>query len=759
MSRFARMIASVCLLGFAAMAFGETNALPDKLTVEWIHSKEARQLSATPALHFAGANLMMYDRRLPEAERTIEIIDPKSGDVLVRVDRDKALASLDELMPDAKSSGGQGDGENSDDEEDRELEWPGVVSADGMHGIYIKSGDIFLLDVAASTFTRLTESDDKEKSARFSPDGKTIGFIRDNDLYVLDVASGKEKRLTRDGSETTLNGTLSWVYWEELFGRSDRGYEFSPDSKRIAFLQFDDSPVDVMTFVDPRPNGTKVIRQRYPKAGTTNPRVRAGIIDLASKKTTWIDLGTNPYEYIARLVWRPDGSSLVVQTMDRAQQNLDVFLADAATGKVRHLFRDTDDAWIDVHDDMVFLDGGQRFLWVSSRKGQGHIFLYEITETGARVVRQLTSGDWSVIESASRPNGTRGAIAAVDEDKKLVYFMSGRKSHLEGHLERVGLDGKGLAQVTTDEGSHSTSWGTRSDIFIDNHSSFTRPSALDLRTSDGKLVRRVNETSDEVATHFGFSPTELITVKADDGFELSATIQRPMDFDASKRYPVIVNVYGGPASPRVRNRWAGSLSDQLLCQEGYLLFTIDPRTSTLMGKPTTRLLLRNFYGEKEAADIVAGVRWLKTQPYVDPERVGVTGWSGGGSTTLSVMTRSEEFRAGIAGAGVYDYRLYDTIYTERFMKLPEDNVEGYKGAEWVSRVDKLHGRVLLIHGTYDDNVHPQNTWRLVDALEKAGVVFDLAMYPMQKHGFRGEEVRLHLDKTRIEFWKRELGGE
>jgi dipeptidyl-peptidase 4 len=725
---------------------------PDKLTVEWIHSEDARLASEIPSFRFAGPRLMRYDVTRPVGERTIELLDPATGEVALRVDRAKALESLVALLPKAKET------LDSDGEPKDWLGLPSEIGADGGRALYVHEGDVFVLDFASSAYRRLTTSETKEKSARVSPDGRSVAFVRENDLYVVDLESGAEKRLTRDGSETTLNGTLSWVYWEELFGRSDRGYSFSPDSKRIAYFQFDESPVDVMTYVDPRPDATKVVRQRYPKAGTTNPRVRAGIVDLEGAATTWIDLGAFPYEYLARIDWMPDSSGLVVQTLDRAQQNLDVFMADAANGDVRHLFRETDDGWVDVRDDLVFLDGGKRFLWVSSRKGHDHVFLYELTTGGVRLVRQVTSGDWSVFKGAKRADGVDVAIAAVDEAKQTVFFMSGMKSHLETHLHAVGLDGKGLRQLTRDDGVHATVWSADGRWLVDTHSSVTRPPGADLRSADGAVVKRLFEQPTRVADHFGFTQPELMTVKAPDGFELPALMQRPKSFDPEKRYPAIVNVYGGPAAPRVRNRWTGGLLDHLLNAEGYVVFTIDPRTSTAMGKPTTKLLLRDFYGEREAADIVAGVRWLKAQPWVDPERVGVTGWSGGGSTTLSVMTRSKEFRAGIAGAGVYDYRLYDTIYTERYMKHPEENPKGYEQTALASRAADLHGRLLLIHGSYDDNVHPQNTWRLVDELVKAGIVFDLAIYPMQKHGFTSEKAKLHLSKTRLDFWKRELGA-
>ncbi|MDA8019442.1 MAG: S9 family peptidase [Thermoanaerobaculia bacterium] len=761
MVRRTRLLYPVCLvLASVLVPLASASELPERLSLEWIHGEEVSDITATASYRFVdGGGLLRYDDRLPEEERTIEILDPETGRVLTKVDPVKALASLDELLGggDEEAEGEKAGDAKQEEEEAEELGLPSAISPGGTHGLYGKKGDLFLLDFATSTFERLTETDGREEAARFSPDGARLAFVRDNDLYVVSLETKKEKRLTKDGSETTLNGTLSWVYWEELFGRRDRGYLFSPDGAQIAYFQFDESPVDVMTYVDPDPAATRVIRQRYPKAGTTNPRVRAGVVDVKDGKTTWIDLGTYPYEYLARLVWLPDGERLVAQTLDRSQENLDLFLVEAGSGKARHLFRETDPAWIDVHDDLIFLDDGKRFVWASDREGHSHLFLYELTGEGARLVRALTQGDWSVSGGARRASGLGGTIAVVDEERGALYFMGKKKSHLETHLYRVGLDGTGLEQVTEAAGSHSTRWSHDGKYFLDAHSGLERPSSTDLRRADGALVRTLIEPSREIADHFGFSKPELITVQAEDGFELPAIVLKPHDFDPQQVYPAVVNIYGGPASPVVRNRWYGSLYDHLLTAEGFLLFYVDPRTSTAMGKPTTRLLLRDFYSDRETNDIVAGVRWLKTLDYVDADRVGITGWSGGGTTTVAAMSRTKEFRAGIAGAGVYNWFLYDTIYTERYMKHPDDNAEGYEKNDLVETVGNLHGRLLLLHGTYDDNVHPQNTWQLVDELIESGIVFDLGVYPMRKHGFRDDEARLHRDKTRFEFWQRELG--
>ncbi|MCG8460642.1 MAG: S9 family peptidase, partial [Holophagales bacterium] len=655
-----------------------------------------------------------------------------------------------------------------DAEEEEELGQPFAVTADGKIGLYRHHGDLFALDLESSTYRRLTDHSGREEAVRLSPDGSRLAFVRDNDLHTVSVAGGKETRLTHTGTDTVLNGTLTWVYWEELFGRRDRGYGFSPDSSKIAFFQIDEAPVDVMTYVDPRPSATKVIHQRYPKAGTVNPRVRAGVVDLESRDITWIDLGTYPYEYLVRLVWLPSSDGLIVQTLDRAQENLDLFLADAATGRVRHLFRETDEAWIDVHDDLIFLEDGRRFVWVSARDGDDQLFLYELPapsevegEVGARLLRQLTSGTGGVSSGARRGDGLGGAVAAIEEDGEgggWVYFMGKMESHLENHLYRVALDGEGVERLTRQEGSHRTTWSADGRFFLHAHSSLGRPSSTELRRRDGGKIRTLIEPSHELAQHFEFPRPELLTVKAADGTELSALLAKPKGFEPSKRYPAIVRIYGGPAAPVVSNRWRGSLFEQLLLQEGYVLFSVDPRTSTARGKSVTRGLLKDFYGERETADLLDGVKWLKEQPFVDGERIGITGWSGGGTTTVAAMTRSREFRAGVAGAGVYDWHLYDTIYTERYMKHPERNKEGYGNNNLVEKAGDLHGRLMLIHGTYDDNVHLQNTWNLVDSLIDAGIVFDLVIYPMRKHGFRDDESRLHRDKTLLDFWSRELGG-
>lgn len=740
MTPFPRRLIPTLLLFFLPAAALLAQAEPERLTIDWIFSDEAREVAPTPATEWrADGALLLYDRRLPKEERTIEALDPRTGKRTAVLDRKAAMTSMTEVWKPKEPL--------------EEPGWPQAFTRDGSRALYPRRGDLYVLELAEAKLHRLTETEAEEKSPRFSPDGTKVAFVRDNDLYVVDVLSGEEKRLTHDGSETLLNGTLSWVYWEELFGRRDRGYAWSPDSAKIAYLQTDDSQVHVMHYVDFKPAEPRVIEQRYPKAGGVNPRVRAGMVDLESGKTTWVDLGSYPYEYLVRYQWVPTSGGLIVQTLNRAQQTLDVFVAETASGAVRHLLRETNAGWIDPHDDLHFSADGQYFLWVSERDGHPHLYLYK---SSGELVQQVTRGDWSLSSAASRfSDGLRGYVASVDEGDGFLYFMAREKSPLEVHLYRIHPDGSGMERVTQVDGVHSVDFGPKG-VYLDRYSNPTTPPTVVLRSREGEDLGTLVPPNREVADRFGFGTPELVEFEAEDGYKLWASVLRPQRFEPDHRYPAIVSVYGGPAAPRIWDSWSGNPTTHLLAEEGYVVFTVDPRTSTAISKTLVNLALLHGYSDLEASDILAGVRWLKSQPYVDPERVGVTGWSGGGTTTLLLMTTSKEFRAGIAGAPVTDWHYYDTIYTEAFMKRPIDNPEGYESTSHVLRAKDLHGRLMLIHGTYDDNVNPQNTWAMANELIENGILFDMMIYPMRKHGFRDRPAREHVLRKQMEFWERYL---
>ncbi len=746
------MAMGVVILLAAAGARGEE---PQRLTVEWLYSDAGKQAAAFASYAWLeDGTILLYDEQVPEAERTIESFDPATGERKRQFDAAAVLAELNQVL--------------EPEEPLEELGWPYSLDRKaGRWAAYLFEGDLFVLELESSKLHRLTETEAEEKAARFSPDGRQLAFVREGDLYVFDLEEKAEKlllspssgvtRLTLDGSKTLLNGTLSWVYWEEIFGRKDLGYWFSPDGGSIAYLQTDEAGVDEMHYVDFKPALPEVKRQRYPKVGSANPRVRVGVVDLESAETRWIDLGVYPYEYLVRVSWLPGGERLAVQTLDRQQTTLDLFLADAATGEVSHLLRETDEGWVNVHDDLHFLEDGKHFLWVSERSGYAHIYLFSMD---GELVRQVTRGDWALRSSGGGPFWVRHAVVHVDEAGGWIYFTALEKSSIEKHLYRIRFDGSGMERLTGEDGSHGITMSPDGRFFLDAFSTIARRPSLDLHRAGGERLRTILEPQSDLTRSFGLEPPELLTIAAADGFEFPAQILRPDDFDPARRYPVILYVYGGPSAPSVANGWRSrSYFEHILADAGYVVMRVDNRSATAKSKKLENLIAHNGYGPGELADLLDAVKWLKAEPWADPERVGIWGWSGGGTFTLLAMTGSKEFRAGIAVAAVTDWRYYDTKWAEAIMKRPEDNPEGYEKVTIAKRAKDLHGRLLLVHGTYDDNVHPQNAWRFADGLVDAGILFDMMFYPMRKHGISDDEARVHLYKTMLEFWERNLGAE
>jgi dipeptidyl-peptidase-4 len=720
--------------GIAAAAEAE------RLTLDWIYSDEGKTATAMPDVAWIDSGqLLLYDKQPPKAERTIETFDSESGKRVKRVDQKKAMESLTALL--------------EPEEPLEELGWPDIVDPNGRWGAYVKEDNLFLLDLDSSEVVAVSATDAVEKSPRFSPDGNALAFVRANDLYLYDLETKKTKRLTEDGSDSLLNGTVSWVYWEEIFGRGDRGYEWSPDSKSIAYLQTDESGVGLMSYVDFKPNVPKVIHQRYPKTGEANPRVRAGVLELESGKTTWVDLGVYPYEYLVRVNWLSDSARLAVQTLDRPQTTLDLFLVDVATGKASHLLRETDPGWVNLHDDLHFLDDDGGFLWVSERTGYAHLYLYDMT---GKLVRQLTRGDWA-LRASSAVFWARKTVAHVEDGQ--VYFTGLEKSSIEKHLYRIGLDGTGMKRISEETGTHRIRFRPDGKYYLDEHSANERFPELVLRSPDGKAAHTVATSRKERLEPFDLQPRQLFEIEAADGFRMPALMIRPRGFDPEKKYPVVIYVYGGPSAPTVSDSWYGRARnqvEQMLADRGFVVLYVDNRSATAISKTLENRILEEGYGSVELADLLDAVSWLKAQSYVDPERVGIWGWSGGGSYTLLALTSSKEFRAGIAVAAVSDWRYYDSIWAEAFMKRPQDNPAGYDKTSHAERAKDLHGRLLLVHGTYDDNVHPQNAWRFTDELIDAGITFDMMIYPMRKHGIRDDEAQKHLYRTMLEFWERNL---
>jgi dipeptidyl-peptidase-4 len=713
----------------------------EKLTIEWIFGGGLRETMAYPVIRWLGdSRLAWYDLRKPPAARILEAIDPATGRLEKLFDPDRALASLNGLRPGKDSI--------------RVLPFPAEIDKGVRRALFTFDGDIYLLDFKTSTFLRATQTPEAEMCILLSPDGNKVSFVRSNNLFLYDLNALEELRLTSDGSDSVRNGTLSWVYWEEVFGRRDIGYWWSPDSKAIAYFRTDESGVSVQHYVDFKPWTPRLITQRYPKVGERNPAVTVGIIDLESRKTQWVNLSDQPHEYILRAEWLPDSKHLSVQTLNRPQTQLDLFFAERKSGAVRHVLTERDTGWVNIMDDLHFLKDGQNFLWPSERSGYLHLYQYTLA---GEPVNQVTRGDWSLRSGGGVAFWVQQALVGVDESEGWVYFTALEKSPLERHLYRVKIDGSGMRRLSTEEGTHGVTFSPDMQFYIDRFSAADRPPVVGLYRKDGSLVRVLAGPNSEVLTKFGLQFPSFLTIRARDGFPLPAQIMKPKDFSPARKYPVIFYVYGGPSAPEVLNQWQSDVFwYNILLENGFIVMSVDNRVATGISKTLENLSVRHFMSTVELNDLVDAVRWVKGQPFVDSTRIGVWGWSGGGTSTMLAMTRSKEFKAGIAIAGVSDMRFYDTKWAEAVMKTEEVNRAGFEESSLLRYAKDLHGKLMIVHGTYDDNVHIQNAWAFIDELIKANKLYELAVYPMRMHGIGDPPARIHLYTTMLDFWKRNL---
>lgn len=734
------LVAAIALSSSLASVARTQMRAPRRLTLDALMSDSVRHSADLPITAWlATGALMIEDVRVPARQRTIELLDPRAGTRRPAVDAAHAVTSLNALLPAAGRVNA--------------LDWPDDFDASGSHALYTIDGDLFVLDLPASAFTRLTHTPAEEHAAQFSPNGRSVSFVRDNDLYVIDLQSRRETRLTHDGSATMLNGTPSWMYWEEVFGRRDVGYWWSPDSRRIAYLQSDEAKVPLATFVDTRSVMAPLITQRYPLAGTPNPVVRVGVLDVsdASHRTTWMHV-TSGNGLLLRVNWLPDAKQVALETLTRDQHTLSLFFADAATGTAAHILDEHDSAWVNVHDDLHFIRGGREFLWASERDGYYHIYRYD---DSGKLLNQVTSGDRAEAASGGLP-WVRQAVVGVDEARDWMYFTSMRESPLERHLYRVHLDGSGLTRLTTEAGTHEISMSPDAHWFVDVRSTIRSLPELSLRDADATrtVLGAVGDTA--ILSAYDVQFPQLTTIPARDGFEMPAAILRPRDFQPNRRYPVIMEVYGGASSPIVENASsAWTLVYQLMLDRGFVVVQVDNRAATALSKRLENVSYGTV-GRSEVADLGDAARWLGAQSWVDSSRIGVWGWSNGGYVTLNLLTRTTLFKAGIAVAPVTDWRYYDSKWAEAFLGDPRSNAAGYDSASVVLRAAALHGRLLLVHGSYDDNVNPRNEQVFIDALVRAGKTFDYMVYPMRKHDIRDRAARRHLYETMLEFWLKNL---
>lgn len=599
--------------------------------------------------------------------------------------------------------------------------------------VFTHANDLYYANGDGTHAVRLTSTPEAEEYSELSPDGEFVAFCRNNDLWVVDVATQTERALTTGGRDDFRHGKASWVYFEEVFGRRWKAFWWSPDSSALAFFQTDSVSVPHFTIIDDNPEEQNIETVRYPKPGQRNPHVEVGLVHRTGGAPRWVDL--SDYDDGAYLVthvgWTPDSSNLRLQIQDRAQTWLDYIHVDRNSRKPEVLFRETTEAWVQAlgnpHD---FKDGS--FLLRSERDGWRHI--YHFNADGS-VKTQVTSGDYEV-----------RTIHRVDENTEWIYFSGTVDSHIASNLYRVRFDGTELTRLTLESGSHQAQLNAKGDLFIDSWSSHAEPTRVALRSIEGEHIRWIDTNPVYEKEEYALGTFELVEIESDHGPMLQASVLYPPDFDESKSYPAWFMTYGGPHAPTVRDSGGGPrMRDYMLADMGIVVFRGDPHPASGKGAQSAWTAYKQL-GVREMEDITDMIEWLKTHEWIDGDRIGMAGHSYGGFMTAFALTHSDLFASGIAGAPVTDWRLYDSIYTERYMHTPQNNPDGYRNTSVVNAAKNLHGRLLVVHGTMDDNVHQQNSIRLIAALQRAGKPFEMFLYPGYRHGIFGNHYRdLQLD--------------
>jgi dipeptidyl-peptidase 4 len=622
-------------------------------------------------------------------------------------------------------------------------------SPDSKKLLFDSQGQLWLYTLDTGTAVQVTLSSEPAEDPKFSPDGSRISYLRKHNLYVRELDRGGERTLTKDGNDNLLNGEVDWVYQEELYTNSN--YFWSPDGKQIAFLQMNEKEVPSYPITDWIPLHATVDEQKYPQPGDANPEVKLAVVNSDGGKLKWITvtgagtgslpLGGGPNVLIPRFGWVRNGL-LWAMVMNRVQDRLDLYFVEVNSGKSKLIMTEYTDAWIDMHPEVDFqlLSSGDRYLWTSWRDGHNHIYLYQFDKNDplsseAKVAAQLTHGDWEV-----------ESIDGVDEPRGVIYFSANEGDWRQKNVFSVGLNGQNFHRVSKENGWHSADFDPRnSKYYVDTYSALTTPPSISLCTIDGHCNAFWNARS--VAAYHLLTP-KFVDFKAADGTTtLEGVILLPESgpMMANGKAPLILNPYGGPGSQDVRDAWGVvGFFDQILARQGFAVLKVDNRGMANRGKAFALPIKHNF-GEVELADQLAATKQALQQfPQLDASRVGFWGWSYGGYFTLYALEHTDMFKAGVSVAPVTDWRNYDSIYTERYMGLPKEDEDGYKKSSPVNFAADLHGKLLEVHGTGDDNVHMQNTIQMVNAFINAGKPFNLMLYPRKTHGIAGFQARTHL---------------
>lgn len=607
--------------------------------------------------------------------------------------------------------------------------------------VFVKDNDVRIRQ-GEGPERQLTQSPDKEeKNPTLSPDGKYVAYSRDNDLYALEIETGKEIRYTNDGTDVIYNGWSSWVYYEEILGRSTnyKAFWWSPDSKSIAFMRFDDTRVPMFPIYVSKGQHGYLEETRYPKAGDANPEVKIGFVKAGGGAVVWADFNAADDQYFGQPYWSFDSRSIMVQWMNRDQNNLKFYAVDPANGSKKETYDEKQGSWINLdHDERItYLADNKHYILKSDRTGWAHYYLYTLD---GKLLNALTDGDWQV-----------SSLELVDEKNKIVYFTARKENSATTDLYRVDYSGQNLKRLTFGNYSHQIKIAPDGKHFITNYSNVETPNKVALINNQGKLVKDLADSKSESFGQYDVGQTRYFTIPSEDGkYQLPVVITYPVNFDETKVYPVIMSIYGGPDAGSVRNTWKG-MSNQFWAKEGVIQIACDHRASGHFGKQGVALMHRSL-GKWEMVDYITIAKWLKAKPWVAKDKLLITGHSYGGYVTCLALTKGADyFDYGIAGAPVTSWELYDTHYTERWMDTPQDNPQGYKDGSILSYVDQYKGRLRIMHGDLDDNVHLQNTTQLVDALTDRNVPFELMIYPGSRHGFARSKSAYDF-KERVRFY-------
>mgnify|MGYP001170860322 FL=1 len=585
----------------------------------------------------------------------------------------------------------------------------------------------------------------KQRLAQFSPDASKVAFVRNNNIFIKDLKSDFETQVTTDGEmNKIINGATDWVYEEEF--AFDNGFQWNANGTKIAFYRFNEEAVpefsmDMFSALYPSQN-----RFKYPKAGEPNSTVEIFIYDLATNKVVEAGIETNEEFYIPRIKWTKNENVLSVQRMNRHQNNLDFILVNASDGSAKTIFTETDDSYINVTDNLTFLNDGDHFVWTSEKSGFNHIYLYNLK---GKQVRKITKGNYEVTD-----------FYGVDETNNTVYFASAERSAMNRDVYAVQLNGRNKRMLTNKVGTNSATFSSSYKYFINQHSDANTPYNFSLFNATGTEVRTLkdNATLNKTLANYALSTKEFFNFETSEEVNLNGWMMKPHDFDETKEYPVFMYLYGGPGSQQVTDAWGGSnfLWFQMLTQQGYIVACVDNRGTGARGAEFKKCTYQQL-GKLETQDQIEANRHLASLPYVDGSRIGIFGWSYGGyMSSLCLLKGADDFKMAIAVAPVTNWRYYDSIYTERYMRTPQENTSGYDDNSPINHVEKLKGNYLLVHGSADDNVHYQNTMEMTTALINANKQFDLFIYPNKNHGIYGGYTRLHLFTKMTNFIKENL---